>query len=170
MKYRNDFVTNSSSSSFIIAFKSEDEAIKNVRQKVADEEAAAIIVRDIKRAERLNNDALMERLNDEGESHAYYQLSFGDGGWWSSSKDTFENRWRKAHPDKAFHEMFEDEEYKKESAKIADEYIKDILSKIDKDDTVIELSYSDNDGDLFSELEHEIVPSLDITKVRFNHH
>jgi hypothetical protein len=34
----------------------------------------------------------------------------------------------------------------------------------------VEVSYSDNDGGYFSELEHEIMPSIESTIIRFNRH
>ena len=35
---------------------------------------------------------------------------------------------------------------------------------------LVEVSYSDNDGDYFSELEHHIMPRLASTMVIFDHH
>ncbi len=34
----------------------------------------------------------------------------------------------------------------------------------------VEVSYSDNDGDYYSELEHNIMPRVASTMIMFNHH
>lgn len=171
MKVRMDFVTNSSSSSFILAFKDKDNATAAIIDSLKyNPEALGYVLRDITEAQPLSEKQLQERLQDEAESYAYMKMHYGDGGWWSSRKPTFENEFLKNHPDYDCWTMQKHPDYIAEKKRLMDVYITDIRKKLEGKPYVVEIEYSDNDGTLFSELEHYIMPHVNGVVAVCNHH
>jgi hypothetical protein len=66
--------------------------------------------------------------------------------------------------------MREHPDYIAERKRLMDIYINDIKTKMDGKPYVVEIEYSDNDGSMFSELEHEIMPYVDGVVAVCNHH
>lgn len=171
MKVRLDFVTNSSSSSFILAFKSKEDATLNITESLKHNPMAlGYVLRDVSDAEAMSPEQLQERLEEEASEYAYMKMHYGDGGWWSTRKPTFENEFRKMHPEYDSWTMREHPDYIAEKNRLMELYLTDIRKKLDGKPYVVEIEYSDNDGDIFSELEHSIMPYVNGVVAVCNHH
>lgn len=171
MKIRQDFVTNSSSSSFILAYSSKEDAVEKITKSLSyNPEAMGIVIRDVMNATPMTPEYLEERLMEEAQSKAYWDLTMGEGGWWSSRKPTFENLWMKAHPGASHRDMRESPEWKEAEKKIIDDFMKEAKAKFNGKDFIVEISYSDNDGQLYSELEHDIMGDVEGVEESFSHH
>lgn len=171
MKIRLDFVTNSSSSSFILAYDSREDALAQLAKKATSfPEHIGIILSDVERAPQLTEAEITQRLEEEADSHAYWVMHYGEGGWWSSRKPTWENLWIQRNPGKDRWKMHEDPEYQAEKKRLKDQYIEAARKKLEGKSFVIEIEYSDNDGHIFSELEHDIMPQMPGLVKSFNHH
>ena len=159
MKIRCDYVTNSSSSSFIVGFKSENDIDSQLKESMAkcnsiykyDE-----VLRDIKK-HRITKKHALEIFKDEVLWDVKFCLIYS----YEDKLGGYTN----------FEKWIEKEENKKEfddavNSKV-DELYKCFKEKIDDCEYLAKVEYCDHtDGDL----EHEIMPSLDCTIKRFSHH
>ena len=64
----------------------------------------------------------------------------------------------------------ETEEGKKEVEDYLEKIVSDVVSNMNGKSIFVELSYSDNDGSYYSELEHEIMPDIESTMISMSHH
>ena len=165
MKIRNGFVTNSSSSSFIIAYKSEEELNKDI-EKVLEKEpfdmsyshlscgdleskAREYILNGIKNGV-MSKEEILKELKEEFESEARWKFFYSKRQW------NFE--------------YLESDEYKNKETEYVNEMIKMIEKELEGMGFVSYASFADEDGSIGSYAEHHAVPSLNGTIRRFSHH
>lgn len=159
MKVRSDFVTNSSSSSFILGFTSAD----NVENELKDgfpewaTKYFETVANDVCQTEQFDKEEVIKRIRDEMEYPAKWKV-----------EDYYRRRTGCSYSE-AF-DYVETEKGQKEVDSYIEEIVNNTVSKMGNKSVFVEVSYSDNDGSYFSELEHEIMPSVESTIIRFSHH
>lgn len=152
MKIRTDFVTNSSSSSFILGFTNED----NIKYELVDGfndwemRYYNTVLNDVNCAVRLTKEEVINRFYDELEWNAANIVARRKG-------IDFWRNW---------------EWHKTDEAKILiNEEIGNMIADrqymLDKFSVFVEVEYSD---DIYSELEHEVMPNHKSCIIRFSHH
>ena len=156
MKIRRDFVTNSSSSSFILGFKSENDIQETLAQEERIYEYFDVVFEDCQEAEKMTMDEMLKVAREEMEWNVRFDIEYySEKG--KSMKWDERYEWTKT---KEFEEMVESEIQKRlnEMKKKAEE---------DGDEVFVKVQYSD---DLYGELEHYLVPTFKCCLRRFNHH
>ena len=152
MKIRKGFVTNSSSSSFILGFTSEE----NIKKELEAEDLKEYfdeVLEDVMRATKLTKDEVLEGYSEE----IYY------GTLWD-----LEYRL-----DVPYDKKFEIRETKEFQNKL-NRAITDRVSELEEDmqgySVFVEINYSDEDGLRYSTLEHHIAPNMNCCLAVISHH
>lgn len=165
MKIRNGFVTNSSSSSFILAFEDEDSI-----SKLRDTEFAVDYPMHIDELIKECNSSKYRKTREEIDFIIADEL--GDWDWQLIEK--YENVIKKENPGIGNWECYmkaqKDPRYLEEMHK-KNSVIKDSISKtLDKNSVYVRVNHGDGGEGEDGVLEHKILPYLACTVKRFSHH
>lgn len=152
MKIRKGFVTNSSSSSFILGFTSEEDIKKELEAENLKEYFDEILG-DVTRAVKLTKDEVLEGYSKEIYYDTLWDLEY--------------------MLDVPYDKKFEIRETKEFQDKV-NKAVTDKVSALEREmqgcSVFVEISYSDNDGLEYSNLEHHVVPNMACCLSVISHH
>ncbi len=153
MKIRKGFVTNSSSSSFILGFKSEESIKEELQKENLEEEYFEEILRDVTEATRLDKEDILQGYSEE----IYYQTL------WEIEDSLYV-------PYSMKFEMRETKEFQEKLNKAITDRTSELEQAMEGCSVFVEISYSDNDGLMYSTLEHHIAPNMNCCLAAISHH
>lgn len=166
MKIRSDFVTNSSSSSFILSFKDEDSIYKTLKEQfpkdikegwsAGDTGYLYQLLSEIEETERLTQNDLIDIVDRERWSIRWLL------------KEKLEEEKNMSYLE--INDYFKSDEGRKMIDDAYEKQLKEILQKIGDDKVIVEVNHGDGGEGEDGILEHKILPKLDCTVIRFSHH
>src|SRR4030042_3606623 len=152
MKIKQDFVTNSSSSSFIVAFDKPVERLEEIKDKIMFIEKAERVFEDIKEQKplRIVKDCppCLKKITNEVASGYFDGYEFDYDSLRRLDRKDFETEKEYIHTWRKLYSECE-KKNKEKAKKIATEFIEKNEGKV-----AYFFSYSDNDSDFESEMEH----------------
>ena len=153
MKIRKGFVTNSSSSSFILGFKSEESIREELQKENLEEKYFEEILRDVTEATRLNKKDILWEYTEEIRCYTRWEVENALGISYNERLGTRET-----------------EEFMKELNKVITNKVSNLEEAMEGCSVFVEIDYSDNDGLKYSTLEHYIVPNMECCLAVIDHH
>lgn len=155
-KIRMDYVTNSSSSSFILGFTSEDNIYDELIAGFPKwaENYFLTVNRDVQSEKRLNKDEVIAMARKELQWNAEWNV-----------RDAYQRQNRCSYRE-AWDYVGTDDGRSKIKAEI-ERYVNNIIKDMEGKSVFVEVEYDDHCN---SELEHEIMPKVKSTIIRFSHH
>lgn len=157
MKIRTDFVTNSSSSSFIIVFKSvaqRNETFEMLKERYPYH--AHTIISDIEN-NKITKEEALKQIKEDLESEAYWKYYWNNNKYWGRNSE-----YKDVNP-------YTDPTIQKAVKEYVKVELEKILNELPKRGYYASVEYGD-DSSYYSELEHEIMPYQDFVFRRISHH
>lgn len=165
MKIRSDYVTNSSSSSFILSFKDEESVYNTLKEQfpkyiengwsAGENWYLCQLLNEIEEADRLTENNIKEIVDDES---------------WDVRWDIEDELERKGMSYSEVRDFLKTTEGEKMIADACKEKFEKIMNKIGNNKVIVQVEHGDGGEGEDGVLEHEILPNLDCTAVRFSHH